>query len=90
MSIFWGVVGIYYDRGSTTDQLVQETIEVLQKNKIVKRGDLVINTASMPAKEKGGTNTLKISRFNMKNIELLSKVCSVAGAPGHEKKFVIL
>ena len=22
----------------------------------------------------------------MKNIELLSKVCSVAGAPGHEKK----
>ena len=62
MSIYWGVVGIYYDRGSTTDQLVQETIEVLQKNKIVKRGELVINTASMPAKEKGGTNTLKISR----------------------------
>ena len=61
MSIFWGVVGIYYDRGSTTDQLVQETIEILQKNKIVKKGDLVINTASMPAKEKGGTNTLKIS-----------------------------
>ena len=62
MSIFWGVVGIYYDRGSTTDQLVQETIEVLQKKKkIVKRGDLVINTASMPAKEKGGTNALKIS-----------------------------
>ena len=62
MSIYWGVVGIYYDRGSTTDQLVQETIEVLQKNKIVKKGELVINTASMPAKEKGGTNTLKISR----------------------------
>ena len=53
MSIFWGVVGIYYDRGSTTDQLVQETIELLQKNKIVKKGDLIINTASMPAKEKG-------------------------------------
>ena len=61
MSIFWGVVGIYYDRGSTTDQLIQETIELLQKNKIVKKGDLIINTASMPAKEKGGTNTLKIS-----------------------------
>jgi len=62
MSVFWGVVGIYYDRGSTTDQLVQETIEILKKNKTVKKGDLVINTASMPAKEKGGTNTLKISR----------------------------
>ena len=61
ISIFWGVVGIYYDRGSTTDQLIQETIELLQKNKIVKKGDLIINTASMPAKEKGGTNTLKIS-----------------------------
>ena len=61
ISIFWGVVGIYYDRGSTTDQLVQETIEVLQKNKTVKKGDLIINTASMPAKEKGGTNALKIS-----------------------------
>ena len=62
MSIFWGVVGVYYDRGSTTDQLVQETIEVLQKNKIVKKGELVINTVSMPAKERGGTNALKITK----------------------------
>ncbi len=61
MSMFWGVVGFYYDRGSTTDQLIEETIDILHKNKIVKKGDIIINTSSMPAKEKGGTNTLKIS-----------------------------
>ena len=61
MSMFWGVVGYYYDRGSTTDQLIEETIDILHKNKIVKKGDIIINTSSMPAKEKGGTNTLKIS-----------------------------
>jgi len=58
----WGVQGFYYDRGTTTDQTIKETKEILIKNKLIKKGDLVINVASMPANEKGMTNMMKISK----------------------------
>ena len=62
LSLVWGVQGFYYDRGTTTDQTINETKEILIKNKLIKKGDLVINVASMPANEKGMTNMMKISR----------------------------
>ena len=62
LSLVWGVQGFYYDRGTTTDQTIKETKEILIKNKLIKKEDLVINVASMPANEKGMTNMMKISR----------------------------
>ena len=62
LSLVWGVQGFYYDRGTTTDQTIQETKEILKKEKFLKKGDLVVNLASMPAHEKGMTNMLKISK----------------------------
>ncbi|MBC8266202.1 MAG: pyruvate kinase [Flavobacteriales bacterium] len=62
LSLVWGVQGFYYNRGATTDQTIKETKEILKKNKLIKKGDLIINIASMPAQEKGMTNMLKISK----------------------------
>ena len=62
LSLVWGVQGFYYDRGTTTDQTIRETKEILEKNKLIRKGDLVINVASMPANEKGMTNMMKISK----------------------------
>jgi pyruvate kinase len=62
LSLVWGVQGFYYDRGTTTDQTIRETKEILKKNKLIRKGDLVINIASMPANEKGMTNMMKISK----------------------------
>ncbi len=62
LSLVWGVQGFYYDRGTTTDQAIKETKEILIKNKLIKKGELVINVASMPANEKGMTNMMKLSR----------------------------
>jgi len=56
------VKGFYYDRGATTSQAIKETKEILQKNKLIKRGDVIISIASMPANEKGMTNMMKISK----------------------------
>tara|TARA_B110000438_G_scaffold73318_1_gene73425 strand:+ start:840 stop:2264 length:1425 start_codon:yes stop_codon:yes gene_type:complete len=61
LSLVWGVQAYYYDRGATTDQTIQETKEILKKNKHIKKGDFVINLASMPAKERGMTNMIKLS-----------------------------
>ncbi len=63
LSLVWGVEGFYYDRGLTTDQTVTETKEILKKEKKLKKGDLVVNLASMPAQEKGMTNMMKISKI---------------------------
>ena len=62
LSLVWGVQGFYYDRGTTTDQTIRETKEILKQEKHLKKGDLVVNLASMPAKEKGMTNMMKISK----------------------------
>ncbi len=62
LSLVWGVQGFYYGRGATTAQTIKETKEILQKNKMIRRGDVVINIASMPANEKGMTNMMKISK----------------------------
>ncbi len=62
LSLVWGVQGFYYNRGRTTSQTIKETKEILQKNKLIKKGDVVINIASMPANKKGMTNMMKISK----------------------------
>tara|TARA_B000000441_G_C21681472_1_gene313740 strand:- start:330 stop:833 length:504 start_codon:yes stop_codon:yes gene_type:complete len=62
LSLVWGVRGFYYNRGTTTDQTISETKDFLKKNKYIKKGDFVINLASMPAQEKGMTNMLKLSK----------------------------
>ena len=61
LSLVWGVRGFYYDRGTTTDQTIQETKEILRDGNFLKKGDLVVNLASMPAQEKGMTNMMKLS-----------------------------
>jgi pyruvate kinase len=63
LSLVWGVQGFYYDRGATTDQTIRETKEILRDGNFLKKGDLVVNLASMPAQEKGMTNMMKLSKI---------------------------
>ena len=62
LSLVWGVRGFYYNRGTTTDQTIKETKEILKEANFLKKGDLVVNLASMPAQEKGMTNMMKLSK----------------------------
>ena len=62
LSLVWGVTAFHYEGGKTTDQTVLETKNILKKYKYVKKGDMVINIASMPAEEMGMTNMMKLSR----------------------------
>ena len=61
LSLVWGVRGFYYAGGKTTDQTIRETKEILMQKKFIKKGDLVVNLASMPAQEMGMTNMMKLS-----------------------------
>ena len=42
---------------------IGETKEILKGGKYLKKGDLVVNLASMPAKEMGMTNMMKIRKI---------------------------
>lgn len=61
LSLVWGVEAIYYDKMVSTDHTIADIKYLLHKTGRLKKGDLVINTASMPIEEKGNTNMLKLS-----------------------------
>jgi pyruvate kinase len=61
LSLVWGVSGLYFDNDSSTDETVAETKSILKENGKVSEGDIVVNVASMPIKEKGMTNMMKLS-----------------------------
>ncbi len=64
LSLVWGVRGFYYDRYESTDQTIEDLKLFLKEAKFVETDDLVINIASMPMKERGRTNMLKLSQIN--------------------------
>jgi len=61
LSLLWGVRGFFYDDVSTTDESFTNIMKIVSEKGIVRKGDLVVNIASMPIHELGMTNTLKIS-----------------------------
>ena len=63
LNLLWGVKCIYYNKFQSTDKTVEDVNELAIKNRYVKRGDVVINLASMPIKDKGQVNTLRITKI---------------------------
>ena len=61
LSLVWGVTGFYYDNETGTDETVADTKQILKNKGFLKTKDLVVNVASMPIKEKGMTNMMRLS-----------------------------
>lgn len=61
LSLVWGVRGFYYNKYESTDQTISDLKDYLKHNHLVKQDHLVINIASMPMKDKGRTNMMKLS-----------------------------
>jgi pyruvate kinase len=64
LSLVWGVRGFYYNKYESTDNTIDDIKKFLKTEGFVHTDDLVINIASMPMKEKGRTNMLKLSYIN--------------------------
>jgi pyruvate kinase len=61
LSLVWGVQGFYYDKFDSTDETILDVNHLLKDLKLIKKGDVVINTAAIPMERKGKTNMLKIT-----------------------------
>ncbi len=63
LNLLWGVQGYFYDKYESTDHTISDILELLKSSHLVAVDDLVINIASMPMKERGKTNMLKLSQI---------------------------
>ena len=63
LNLLWGVKCIYYNKFQSTDKTVEDVNALALKNRYVRRGDVVVNLASMPIKDKGQVNTLRITKL---------------------------
>ncbi|MCF6167638.1 pyruvate kinase [Lutibacter sp.] len=63
LNLLWGVKGIYYDKFVSTDQTIEDINTIANQRGYLNEGDFAINITSMPVKERGMANTLRITQF---------------------------
>lgn len=61
LNLVWGVRCFFYDKFTTTDGTIDDTIGILKENNIVVKDDVVLNTGSMPIEKRFTTNMMKIT-----------------------------
>jgi pyruvate kinase len=62
LSLSWGVRAFHYAEEEGIDEIVDDLTEILKQRGFLKKGDVVINTGSIPVDEHLPTNMLKISK----------------------------
>ena len=61
LNLVWGVRAFYYDQYVSTDHTIADITKFLENRSLVKKGDIVIHTASIPIMERKRTNMVKLS-----------------------------
>ncbi|MGK7393964.1 MAG: pyruvate kinase [Candidatus Cyclobacteriaceae bacterium M3_2C_046] len=61
INLIWGVQGFYYDKFKSTDHSIDDTLEILKSEGIVKKGDVVIHTGTLPVIRKKRTNMVRLT-----------------------------
>lgn len=61
LNLVWGVKAFYYNKFESTDASIKEIEAILVKQGLLKKGDVVVNTGSMPIDEQRLTNMIKLS-----------------------------
>ena len=61
LNLVWGVQAFYYNKRISTDHTIADIKQNMKENGILQVGDVVINVASIPLEDLGGSNMLKLS-----------------------------
>ncbi|MCX2738841.1 pyruvate kinase [Pontibacter anaerobius] len=61
LNLVWGVRGFYYNKFESTDNTIADIKQTLLNQGYLQKGDVFINTASMPINEQKRTNMIKLS-----------------------------
>ena len=63
LNLLWGVKSFFYDKFESTDNTIEEVNSIAKEEGYIKKGDMLINLASMPISNKGMVNTMRISQL---------------------------
>ena len=61
LSLMWGVHGFFYDKFTSTDETVKDVVRILKTAGMIKQGDVLVNTGTMPLHHRGRTNMMKVT-----------------------------
>jgi len=64
LNLLWGVKAFYYDKMSSTDATIVDINKIGKENGYTNVGDFVISLTSMPIREKGKVNTLRLTQID--------------------------
>ncbi len=64
LNLVWGVKAFYYNKQISTDHTIADIKYIMKSKGFLNSGDLVINIASIPLEELGGSNMLKLSQVD--------------------------
>ena len=62
LSLSWGVRAFHYEEEDNIDDIMDDLTQILSKRGFLKKGDVVVNTGSLPVNLHLPTNLLKISK----------------------------
>lgn len=62
LTLSWGVQAFFYDKEEGLDKIINDQIEFLKEKGLLEKGDVIVNTGSIPIELHLPTNMLKISR----------------------------
>lgn len=63
LSLVWGVRGFFYDKMESTDNSMADVQEELIQKGYLKKGDTVVNIASMPIHQQARANMVKVTKI---------------------------
>lgn len=63
LSLSWGVQAFYYDKEESIDEVIADQHQILIEKGLLKSGDVVVNTGSIPIQAHMPTNMLKVTRI---------------------------
>ncbi|MFM8597178.1 MAG: pyruvate kinase [Flavobacteriales bacterium] len=61
LNLVWGVRAFFYNKRISTDHTIADIKHLMKEDGYLHAGDVVINVASIPLEDLGGTNMLKLS-----------------------------
>ena len=61
LNLVWGVQCFLYNQFKTTDESIEDVNNILKQEEVVKAGDILVNTGSMPIHRRHRTNMLKVT-----------------------------
>jgi pyruvate kinase len=61
LSLSWGVQAFFYDKEESVDDIITDHINLLREKDLLKVGDVVVSTGSLPVLAHQPTNMIKIS-----------------------------